>query len=485
MSESISDCSSIFSASVASFNERDFQLPELETNNYVDFESDRDSKRQKQLINNVRQEIAKERKLLRKMDELAQQPIQEFSRRKGVVDHMHILRARRGNSEGHAELKLLKNVLTRKPGNLEEQVELLQSLLDGTFEGDADEIMPPTIDHPKLGSVEEKLEDIRQEEIEHWCQKHGNSTNEKYTNQEKRFLRKWFQALDYDGSGEVNVEELQDPMLSSGILKTREQVVRVLANVDKNNTMGIDFEEFLLALSANKLADQRKIKKLQQMSADPVFNTDTLITAERRNKLIKSILRRCEERQNAMEKLYKKYDRPKLTKKEREQFMTEREILEEDQSKSIYLHLKYVHALEGVIDERKKFYEAQNEERARELKDENERLDVKSFYKTISEVRLTSTSRAETIDRLSRTVPLFSPSETLPPLGISESSVLSSGVGSSYTIKTPVLGSELLNIVRPKRDTTIEDLRVNPYTIYSPMVKKPSRRSGLPPVGKR
>jgi hypothetical protein len=64
--------------------------------------------------------------------------------------------------------------------------------------------------------------------------------------------------LDFDGSGEVNVDELQDPLLSTGILKTRhvafchmistitsqcnaihrEQVIRVVSNSDKNGTMG-------------------------------------------------------------------------------------------------------------------------------------------------------------------------------------------------------------------------------------------------------
>jgi hypothetical protein len=46
-------------------------------------------------------------------------------------------------------------------------------------------------------------------------------------------------------------------------MKTREQVIRVLTNVDKNKTMGIDFEEFLLALHGNKLADPKKLKHLQ------------------------------------------------------------------------------------------------------------------------------------------------------------------------------------------------------------------------------
>jgi hypothetical protein len=89
------------------------------------------------------------------------------------------------------------------------------------------------------------MADLKQEEIENWCRKHGKKYAQRYTNKDKRMLRHWFKELDTDGSGEVNVEELQDPLLSAGILKTRGQVVRVLSNVDKNGTM----------VSKNKLKD--------------------------------------------------------------------------------------------------------------------------------------------------------------------------------------------------------------------------------------
>jgi hypothetical protein len=80
----------------------------------------------------------------------------------------------------------------------------------------------------------------------------------------------------------------------------------VLANVDKNNTMGIDFEEFLLALNDNKIADERKLKRLQQMSCDPMgFSMDTQITAERRKTILNSVLVKCDKRQKEMDALMK------------------------------------------------------------------------------------------------------------------------------------------------------------------------------------
>jgi hypothetical protein len=142
--------------------------------------------------------------------------------------------------------------------------------------------------------------------------------------------------------------------------------------VDKNGTGGIDFEEFLVALSANKLADKHKLKKLQEMSAHPHFSVDTLITEERRRKLFKSILKQSQNRQMEIDALYRKYDKPKLTKKERENWVRELELLEEKQARSISLHLKYIHALDGVLEDKKAFYAMQLADRLKQLEEERE-----------------------------------------------------------------------------------------------------------------
>ncbi len=117
----------------------------------------------------------------------------------------------------------------------------------------------------------------------------------------------------------------------------------------------------------NKLADQSKLKKLQQMSNNEFgFSMDTLITAERRNKLLKSVLKQSESRQNEIDKMYKKFDKPKITKRERDLLTRELEELEEKQSKSVYLHLKYVSSLDNVIVEKKAFYIAETIEKDRQ-----------------------------------------------------------------------------------------------------------------------
>ena len=155
-----------------------------------------------------------------------------------------------------------------------------------------------TMDFPKLGSLEEKYEDLRAEGIEVFCAKHGKTPAARFVNKDKRMLRKWFQELDADRSGEVSVQELQDPMLSAGIFKTIPQIFRVMLNADANDTLGLDFEEFLNALYKNQSIDVTKLKKLQAMGADEHgFNMETLITAERRVKLLNSIVGQMEKRQ--------------------------------------------------------------------------------------------------------------------------------------------------------------------------------------------
>ena len=119
-----------------------------------------------------------------------------------------------------------------------------------------------TIDFPRLGSLEEKYEDLRQEQIEKFCNAHGKVAAARFQNSDKRMLRKWFRELDIDNSGEVSVAELQDPLLSAGIFLTREQVYRVMLNADKNSTAGLDFEEFLNALysTSGKRASEETAK---------------------------------------------------------------------------------------------------------------------------------------------------------------------------------------------------------------------------------
>lgn len=201
--------------------------------------------------------------------------------------------------DSYKELDLIRKVVGKDHNKIKHMS--MSTLAD--FEDES------TIEFPRLGSLEEKVEDLRQEDIEKFYDKRGTKVAARFTNKDKRMLRHWFQELDYDGSGEVSVVELQDPMLSSGIFKTREQIFRVMLNADKNETLGLDFEEFLNALydPKNHLIDVSKLSKLQSMGNDPDgMAMETLITAERRKKIMNSVVNQMEKRINQFENLHKK-----------------------------------------------------------------------------------------------------------------------------------------------------------------------------------
>jgi len=124
----------------------------------------------------------------------------------------------------------------------------------------------------------------------------------------------------------------------------REQVIRVVSNSDKNGTMGIDFQEFVAALNDNKIADSAKLAKLQEMSCNTVFSMDTLITAERRKQLFRSIVRGCDKRQKEVDTVMRRLDKPvaKMSKRELFQMSADIEALDDKQQKSIRLHAQYV-----------------------------------------------------------------------------------------------------------------------------------------------
>lgn len=84
------------------------------------------------------------------------------------------------------------------------------------------------------------------------------------------------------------------------------------------------------------------------------FQMDTLISEKRRNKLFVSIVKESEKRTREIDAVFKKYDKPKLSKKDREQFIADLDALEERHSKSRFLHSKYTGALEGEVQEKKK-----------------------------------------------------------------------------------------------------------------------------------
>ena len=55
-----------------------------------------------------------------------------------------------------------------------------------------------------------------------WLQKQGKHHLFKFTDQEQKELHRYFNHLDEDGGGSIGIEELETPLISLGIAKSRE-----------------------------------------------------------------------------------------------------------------------------------------------------------------------------------------------------------------------------------------------------------------------
>lgn len=86
----------------------------------------------------------------------------------------------------------------------------------------------------------------------------------RWSRKEKRTLRKLFDIIDDDHSGEVDVDELADPLLSSGIARTMGQVRALVKSVDEDNSGSIGFDEFL-SIMRPKQQHHHLMKNSQQM----------------------------------------------------------------------------------------------------------------------------------------------------------------------------------------------------------------------------
>lgn len=148
------------------------------------------------------------------------------------------------------------------------------------------------------------IDDLRRARLEKWCRKRGRKV--KFELKDKIALRKWFYTLDADGSGEVIADELHDPMLSTGILRTKNQVYTTLLSMDTSKSSnGVNFDMFQKAIHRGEFADKTKLDILQGFCENQHgFGVDTLFGMERRKLLFKAIVDSNLSRENDVDAIW-------------------------------------------------------------------------------------------------------------------------------------------------------------------------------------
>ena len=75
---------------------------------------------------------------------------------------------------------------------------------------------------------------LRSYQRSRWLQKRNHSAYAAARAHRERMalIRMWFDFLDADGSGEISVDELEEPMLAMGFVKSRDDLMDLIAAVD-------------------------------------------------------------------------------------------------------------------------------------------------------------------------------------------------------------------------------------------------------------
>ena len=94
-----------------------------------------------------------------------------------------------------------------------------------------------------------------------WLVKHGKDHCIDFDDADLKKLRGYFSELDDDGSGAIGVDELEDPLIALGLVDSRQDVDKIVQEVDDDGTGMIEFGEFLSIIkggSKNKSDDSDK-----------------------------------------------------------------------------------------------------------------------------------------------------------------------------------------------------------------------------------
>lgn len=184
----------------SNFTENDFRLPDLEFNSGVDLEAENAKKVKLRRMNTLKSQILEESQLLNALDFIEENPDSHLTEvQKSISESKFKRRVRKVNHQSKMELNVLKHVICRQSGEMKDELKThMQHIArekaeqarresqdeyddDGhdelaQEEEEGEEAEESTLEHPKIGSLQEKLEDLRQEQIEHWCKKHNKKS---------------------------------------------------------------------------------------------------------------------------------------------------------------------------------------------------------------------------------------------------------------------------------------------------------------------
>lgn len=170
--------------------------------------------------------------------------------------------------------------------------------------------------------------ELQEAQVEKWLLNTGRFSKKKmWKIEQKRVLKDWFDLIDRDKSGEIDIEELADPLISAGITKSMSEVKDIVRKIDEDGSSSVDFHEFLKMMKddknatevsayskgVNKIQSTRNKKKLPadinpivqltKRRQDDLLDFHSVLSYSRRKILLDATMEQCCRREKAHEQI--------------------------------------------------------------------------------------------------------------------------------------------------------------------------------------
>ncbi|OQR91685.1 hypothetical protein THRCLA_08911 [Thraustotheca clavata] len=148
--------------------------------------------------------------------------------------------------------------------------------------------------------VQELERELLLDEERIWMKNHKKLRKFEFTTAEKRILKQWFDVLDADHSGFITTEELQDTLLTLGLVTRPNETQKIVKLIDTDGSGTVDFNEFMQALmpqhdknhddiDAKRMTMFLGLKKSMEEQTKGLLEAKTHVSMERRRFLVDTL----------------------------------------------------------------------------------------------------------------------------------------------------------------------------------------------------
>jgi 16S rRNA C967 or C1407 C5-methylase (RsmB/RsmF family) len=95
-------------------------------------------------------------------------------------------------------------------------------------------------------------EKLREVQLNKWMVKTNKEHFFDFEKSYKKKIKEYFESLDGDKSGAIGTDEMEEPMLTLGIAKSKVQVKKLMEEIDEDKSGQVEFNEFLQILKGSR-----------------------------------------------------------------------------------------------------------------------------------------------------------------------------------------------------------------------------------------